>query len=91
MNLEKRIHKLVKRESVVVGPEWSKLLHEVTIKENCRFDPDAPQYLLWEEQKRYAALKNKKNMQWHPVMIRWCLSIYLNSPGILYIILGGLC
>ena len=98
VNLEKRIHKLVKRESVVVGPEWSKLLNEVTIKENCSFDSDSPQYLLWEEQKRYAALKNKKNMQWHPVMIRWCLSIYLKSPGIyiLYIIyiciiLGGLC
>lgn len=21
-------------------------------------------------------------MKWHPVMIRWCLSIYLKSPGI---------
>ena len=44
-------------------------------------DPDSPQALLWEEQKRYNSVKRKNSMKWHPVMIRWCLSIYLKSPG----------
>ena len=37
--------------------------------------------LLWEQQRKINLLKNKSAMKWHPVMIRWCLSIYLKSPG----------
>ena len=31
--------------------------------------------------KRQSCLKNKSAMQWHPLIIRWCLSIYLKSPS----------
>ena len=41
-------------------------------------DPDSPQAFLWGERKRYKSIKRKNSMKWHPVMIRCCLSIYLN-------------
>ena len=37
--------------------------------------------LLWEEETKAAKLKSIKLMRWHPVMIRWCISLYLKSPG----------
>ena len=49
--------------------------------EGSPFEEDTPQGLLWEEQKKMASLKCAKSMRWHPLMIRWCLSIYLKSPG----------
>ena len=45
------------------------------------FGPDSPQKVLWEQQIKQAKLKNNKGMRWHPVMIRWCISIFIKSPG----------
>ena len=47
----------------------------------CPFAKDSPQFLLWEQQKLQSSLKNSKAMSWHPLIIRWCLSIYLKSPS----------
>ena len=45
------------------------------------FPRDSPMSLLWEVQAKAAKLKSTKSMRWHPVMIRWCISLYLKSPG----------
>ena len=50
-------------------------------KEMCPFAKDSPQFLLWEQQKLQSSLKNSKAMSWHPLIIRWCLSIYLKSSS----------
>jgi hypothetical protein len=36
-------------------------------------DEDSFQRLFWEEQKKYNSLKNKKQMRWHAMIIKWCL------------------
>ena len=36
--------------------------------------------LLWQQQKQQAKDKSK-GIRWHPLMIRWCLSIYHTSPA----------
>ena len=48
-----------------------------------KIDPlhDFPQYLPWEQQQKQASYSDSKSMKWDPVMIRWCISIYLKSPG----------
>ena len=45
------------------------------------FPHDSPQYLLWEQQQKQASYSDSKRMKWHPVRIRWRISIYLKSPG----------
>lgn len=76
-----KITKSMEIESVECSDEDSDFLNEVLTKESCPFGEDTPQSLLWEEQKKMASLKCKNQMRWHPLMIRWCLSIYLKSPG----------
>ena len=44
------------------------------------FDENTPQHLLWTEQKKFAK-SDPIGMRWHPLIIRWSLSIYLKSPG----------
>ena len=39
------------------------------------------QHLLWEQQKLQNSMSSKNSTRWHPLIIRWCLSIYLKSPG----------
>ena len=51
------------------------------IMEKTDFSHDSPQYLLWEQQQKQASYSDSKSMKWHPVMIRWCISIYLKSPS----------
>lgn len=51
------------------------------LHDNNPFAEDTPQRLLWEQQKKQALLKDKRGMRWHPLIIRWCISLYLKSPG----------
>jgi len=39
------------------------------------------QWLLWQQQLKYSSLKDPASMRWHPLIIRWCLSIYHLSPA----------
>ena len=72
---------MVERESIALDKESDMLLEEVISKSDKCFDEDSPQYLLWEQQRKQLGIKRKSSMKWHPVVIRWCLAIYLKSPG----------
>ena len=76
-----RIERMVEQESIALHKESDMLLEEVISKSDKCFDEDSPQYLLWEQQRKQLGLKRKSSMKWHPVVIRWCLAIYLKSPG----------
>ena len=45
------------------------------------FQEESPQWLLWEQQKIQASKCDSRGMRWHPLIIRWCLSIFLTSPA----------
>ena len=42
-------------------------------------DPNSFQRLLWEQQRKYNNLKDKRGMRWHPMILRWC--IYLKGKS----------
>ena len=79
--LLKRMDKLAVSESVETNSETSNVIISEVNKNESGFPPDSPKHLLWEQQKKLYQLKKKTSMRWHPVMIRFCLSIYLKSPG----------
>ena len=39
------------------------------------------QKILWEQQKQYNTLAKKKQMKWHPLMIRFALSLHYASKS----------
>lgn len=43
--------------------------------------PDTFQRLFWEQQSKASKLKDKRQMRWHPMFIKWCLSLKLISSA----------
>ena len=79
--LHERIERMVEWESIALDEESDMLIEEVISKSDKYFDKDSPQYLLCEQQRKQLGLKRKSFMKWLSVVIRWCLAIYLKSPG----------
>lgn len=78
---QQKVKQFVKRDGVTLNKEMDDMVTDVIKKNQSPFDSQTPQHLLWEQQKLQSNLPNKKGMRWHPLIIRWCLSIYLKSPS----------
>lgn len=72
---------MTESKDLEVNKEIEDIVADVALKETPPFDTDSPKYLLWQQQKKMNDCKKKTSMRWHPLMVRWCLSIYLRSPG----------
>ena len=74
------VKKVAENDGVIVSTDQHTLFNEI-IKNNVpNFEENTPQWLLWQQQAEQAT-KHKTSMRWHPLIIRWCLSIYLASPA----------
>ena len=79
--LEQKIDNLVRKEGFKVQDQGtSEVINDIISKE-CPFDKTSVMALLWVQQQKAFKLNCTQSMKWHPVIIRWCLSIYLRSPG----------
>jgi len=79
--LSLKIDKLVKADGCAVSSSQQDLFTEIMKKNPVGFDENTPQGLLWQQQLEQASKKGSKGMIWHPLIIRWCLSIYHTSPA----------
>ena len=77
--LQQKIEKEILCDATECHQEDHNFLKTIITTEQSPFGNDTPMGMLWEEQKRMALLESKKSMQWHPLTIRWCLSIYLQN------------
>ena len=55
------------------------LMDDVASEIRTKYGTDSPQYVLWQEQNKYNSLKNKRQMRWHPFVIRFTLSLFYSS------------
>jgi hypothetical protein len=78
--LSAKIEQSVSTQGVSVSPTVNDILTE-TIQKKSPFPEGSPMALLWDQQSRMASLKSRTSMRWHPMIVRWSLSIYLNSPS----------
>ena len=80
-NMAIKIKKLIQEEGVIVTEEESSLFKDIITSNTPEFEEFSPQELLWNQQKEQAGKSNSRGMRWHPLIIRWCLSIYYTSPA----------
>ena len=79
---EEKTEMVIGKEGILVNGNIDKVLEKVNNeKDSSGFLENSPKYLLWEQQKKMNKLKKASSLKWHPVMIRWCFSVYLKSPG----------
>ena len=74
------INKMVLEDGVSVSSGQHSLFKDVISENMPSFNEGTPQWLLWQQQAEQAS-KSSKAMRWHPLIIRWCLSIYHTSPA----------
>ena len=76
-----KLNKIVVKEAVSISSGQHFLLKAVIEKEQNTFEEGTPQWLLWQQQLEQNKKADKSSMKWHPLIIRWCLSIYHTSPA----------
>lgn len=79
-----KLVKMVAKQSVAVDEEQNEMLAQF-VSENRSVVEDAfphgsPERTFWDQQLKINRLKNSKGMRWHPVIIKWCISLYSKSP-----------
>ena len=47
------------------------IISDVQHKVEENFAPDSPQRILWDQQMKYNRLQDKRQMRWHPLVIRY--------------------
>ena len=83
---EKKARKLIESEGVRLSREDAAdiqtIMEENSDKVDDAFAEESFQHTLWEQQKKYNALKDKRQMRWHPLVIRFALSLrYASSTA----------
>ena len=81
--MQKKLEKSIIEGGVVLEEEEHTIIKETYERngEENPFTEDSPQALLWQQQKIQAGLKDRRSMKWYPLIIRWCISLYLKSPS----------
>lgn len=77
--MEVKAQKAIEEEAVTLHPkecvDVTSLVSEITPTLQQQFPLDSPQYIFWEQQQHYNALKEKRQMKWHPLLIRLALNL----------------
>ena len=81
MKMSILISTCIKDEGVEVDSAQHETLSRVIETTEPDFDENSPQWLLWQQQKGQSLKKGSRGMRWHPLIIRWCLSVYFSSPA----------
>ena len=61
--------------------DMTSLFHEVAPTVDESFPQDSPQRVLWEQQQQYNSLPDKRQMRWHPLIIRFALNLKYMSTS----------
>ena len=78
--LSKIVGDFIQSDGVVLENNDHDVFKTILNEQNIEFDAETPQGLLWQQQKEQLNKKDSRGMRWHPLIIRWCLSIYYSSP-----------
>ena len=94
-NLSRTVHNLQKKlnstsvaesdeDSIQVDVQQNDLLmqfvDEQTSDIESSFAEGSPARVFWDQQVKVNNFKSSKSMRWHPMIIRWCISMYSKSP-----------
>ena len=83
--LEAKVESLIEKEGISLeendAADISTIFREVNSTVDKSFPPDTPQRIFWDQQKAYNSLKDKRQMKWHPVVVRFALNLRYMSTS----------
>ena len=83
--LSEKLSELIDKDGVSLTEQdtsdMASIFENVSDNVTKNFKESSIQQIFWEQQKNYASLKNKKSMKWHPLLIRFALSLKYASTN----------
>ena len=82
--LKIKVTNLTERDGIVVDEDLDKDLREIMMDntdEIKKYGADSFEYIFWDQQKEAASQKQRCQIRWHPMMIRWCLHLKFISSS----------
>ena len=59
----------------------SAVVKELSQSVEDNFPEESPQRIFWNQQKQYTQLKDKRQMRWHPLVVRFALNLKYMSTS----------
>ena len=79
--MEEKVTKLIKSQALPLHQsnqdDLSSIVTDVHPVVEESFPPHSPQRVFWDQQRKYNNLKDKQQMRWHPLMIRFALNFWV--------------
>ena len=93
--LEARLERLTESEGLSLREDdvddLSVIFQDVSSTVNERYPPDSPQRVFWDQQMKYNSLNHKRQMKWHPLVVRFALNLkYISSTAYRALRQGGI-
>ena len=93
--LEAKVGRLIEKEGISLEEEdatdLSAIFNEVGPTVNKSYPPDSLQRIFWDQQMKYNNLKDKGQMRWHPIVVRFALNLkYVSTSAYRAIRQGGI-
>ena len=84
-HLKEKIGKLVEKSNVSLDPtiesDFTNIMSEMTSKVHQECPEGSFKRVFWDQQLQACKVSNKKQLRWHPAMIKWCLHLKFISSG----------
>ena len=83
--LKTKIGQLIDNQGVSLqdddATDISEIFTECSTSIDKRYPTESPQRMFWEEQQKYNSLRDKRQMRWHPLVIRFALNLKYMSTS----------
>ena len=83
--LKTKIGQLIDNQGVSLqdddATDISEIFTECSTSIDKRYPTESPQRIFWEEQQKYNSLRDKRQMRWHPLVIRFALNLKYMSTS----------
>ncbi len=83
--LEAKVKSLIEKDGIALeendADDISTVFSEVNSAVDKNFPPNTPQRIFWDQQMTYNRLKDKRQMKWHPLVIRFALNLKYMSTS----------
>ena len=85
VRLKGKIDSLTRKEGITLDANLHKDMADIVSEETenirSKFTDGSFQRLFWDQQLEYLKLSDSRNIRWHPMMIKWCLSLKFASSS----------
>ena len=83
--LQHKVQELIQKNGVELQPDdasdFSKIIADVTSVVEKEFPANSPQRIFWKQQLEYNSLQDKRQIKWHPLVLRFALNLRYVSPA----------